>query len=233
MRFFGLFLLIVIGVAGYFAHVYFSTPQTFDDGSVAKVDRYDTQAQICVTVEGDCTSAAESSSIFLKNHLVTDQDGRLRASMIDTSLISLGPETELTIDEFVFQPRTIGTFLVALSSGSFRMVTGVAGDAADKNLTVETDVATIGVRGTDFVVRQLGNAVDVVLITGEVDVSNDAGTVTLTSQGDYAVVLGPDSAPVAQTALPPGQIVELLSATAFDDELADLLNPNNNYQIQE
>ncbi|WP_370338266.1 FecR domain-containing protein [Parvularcula marina] len=227
-----LFLLIMalLGATGFYAYKYFSEPQTYPDGSIGRVEREQTQSEICATEDGDCSVAAVEDSFFIGNLLRTNETGVMRAVLIDKTELSVGPHTELVINEYVYQPRTIGTFGMSLVTGTLRILSGNVSKAKDKDLQVQTPAASIGIRGTDFWIRQLGDSLDVVLIYGEVEITNEAGTVTLSNQGDYAFVAGPDAAPVKRTDLSRSEVFELLSSTTFDDELEALLNPDNNFR---
>lgn len=227
-----LFLIIiaVIAFVGHHAYQYFSIPQTYPDGSIGRVEREETQTEICVSVSGDCAIADEAGSIFLNNMVRTNETGLMRAILVDETELSVGPFSEFVIDEYVYKPRTLGTFTMSLLSGSLRFLSGNMSNASDRKMRVDTPVASIGVRGTDFWVRQFGDRLDVVLIDGEIEVSNELGGVILRNEGDYAYVAGPDVAPLLRNDLSRGEIFELLSSTSFDDELDDLLDPDNAFR---
>jgi hypothetical protein len=67
--------------------------------------------------------------------------------------VSLGPQTELTVDQFAYDPSH-GKFalLLKLGSGILAYVSGKIATFSPESVRVQTPVATIGVRGTKFVV---------------------------------------------------------------------------------
>ena len=86
--------------------------------------------------------------------LKTGADGHLGVVLRDDTRVSLGPDTEVGIDRFVFAPAQGQLALV------LRMVRGVAAYVSGKiaqlspdAVRVETPVATVGVRGTRFVAK--------------------------------------------------------------------------------
>ena len=76
----------------------------------------------------------------------------------DESRISIGEQTRLKIEDFVFdmaQPKE-GRFFVNLVKGASRMMTGLIGKANQRNVEFRTTTATIGIRGTGFDVTCYG-----------------------------------------------------------------------------
>jgi len=84
------------------------------------------------------------------------------------------------------------------------MVTGLAASRNPDALKVETPLATIGIRGSEFV-AVLFNPLFIQVVSGEVIVTNSAGAVIFSS-GQAAVVANPsalaDIVPLSQ--VPPG-----------------------------
>ncbi len=86
--------------------------------------------------------------------LRTGADGRLGVVLRDDTRVSLGPETEIRIDRFLFAPAQGQLALV------LKMVRGVAAYVSGKiaklspdAVRVETPVAIVGVRGTRFAAK--------------------------------------------------------------------------------
>jgi len=68
----------------------------------------------------------------------------------DDSRITLGPNTQFRVDNFVFDAKNPkeGSFLVSLLQGSLRALTGVVGKSNNRNVRLNTPTAVIGIRGT-------------------------------------------------------------------------------------
>jgi hypothetical protein len=75
----------------------------------------------------------------------------------DDTLLSLGPESALVIDKFVFVPRE-GKFSIVLRMirGTVAYLSGLISKLAPDSAHFETPTASIGIRGTRFVVRVEG-----------------------------------------------------------------------------
>ncbi len=91
--------------------------------------------------------------LLLNDILRTAADGSLGAILQDGTRISLGPNTELKVDRFVYQP-VAGKFglLLRLSRGMMAYVSGRIAEFSPESVGVETPVAVLGLRGTHFAV---------------------------------------------------------------------------------
>ncbi len=83
--------------------------------------------------------------------IVTGTTGRAQVRFTDGGLISLQPNTEFKIANYVDQadPKQ-DRFLVDLLRGSMRAITGLIGKRNRENYRVTTTTATIGIRGSGF-----------------------------------------------------------------------------------
>ena len=86
--------------------------------------------------------------------VVTGADGSVGITFGDNSLLSLGPDSRLTIDRYAFDATTHrGAFETSLNKGT---LTGVSGKIARQSpgaMKVRTPAALLGVRGTEFAIR--------------------------------------------------------------------------------
>lgn len=90
----------------------------------------------------------------------------------DESKVTVQPNTHLKLEDFVFddkQPQE-GRFLLNLLRGGMRALTGLIGKANQRNVSVQTRTATIGIRGTGFDVSCTGSC------AGDVPGANDFAT---------------------------------------------------------
>jgi hypothetical protein len=71
----------------------------------------------------------------------------------DETVMSFGPNTELVVDQYLFNPAQGKLKLNAkLAKGSLNYVSGMIAKIQPEVVSVNTPVGTIGVRGTQFVV---------------------------------------------------------------------------------
>ena len=84
----------------------------------------------------------------------TDKDSGASVVLRDGTTMVVGPSSQLDLKEFRFDSTTQdGSVFVALLRGSMRMITGLIGKKNPAAVRVETQTATIGIRGTDFIVK--------------------------------------------------------------------------------
>jgi hypothetical protein len=84
----------------------------------------------------------------------TGADGSVGITMADDSLLSAGPNSVLSLDRFSFDPTTNrGRLDASLSKGTLAVISGRIAKQSPEAMTVRTQSAILGVRGTEFVVR--------------------------------------------------------------------------------
>jgi len=86
--------------------------------------------------------------------VVTGADGSVGITFRDSSLVSIGPDSALVIDRFVFDSTTHqGNFDATLKQGTLAVVSGKLAKQSPDAMKVKTPAAILGVRGTEFLVR--------------------------------------------------------------------------------
>jgi len=116
-------------------------------------------------VNGTATVIRQGQSIPTKigseireyDTLRTGPDGSIGVVFSDDTLLSLGPESVLVIDEFVFAPRE-GNFSLVLRmlKGTAAYLSGLISKLSPGSARFQTPSASIGIRGTRFVVKVTG-----------------------------------------------------------------------------
>ncbi len=153
--------------------------------------------------DGRVTALAKGSNIDSGNAIVTGNNGRAQVRFTDGGLISLQPNTEFKIANYVDQndPKE-DRFLVDLLRGSLRAITGLIGKRNRDNYKLTTTTATIGIRGSGF---KVGYNPDGTLgITSELDkieVCNQSGCIGLVA-GESVRVIDSTTPPVRTSEQP-------------------------------
>jgi FecR protein len=142
--------------------------------------------------------------ILMGDGLTTSAASRLQIMLLDQSAITLGPDAELTIDEFVFDPASADANLLSasLAKGIFRLVTGGIARANPDGTQLKLPSATLSVRGTTttgkcdasgclIALSGTGNANNAGKKPSRVLVSSAKGKVELKRAG-FFVFIGPD-----------------------------------------
>ena len=108
-----------------------------------------------VTVErgGQAQPATVGTHLQTSDVVKTGVDGSAGISMSDNSLLSIGPNSMLSLDRYEFDSTTNqGAFDASLRKGSLAVVSGRIAKQSPDAMAVRTPYAVLGVRGTEFVV---------------------------------------------------------------------------------
>jgi len=98
--------------------------------------------------------AASGDVLSPIDRILTGPDSAASVVLRDGTTMVVGPSSRLDVKEFHFDATTQdGGLLVSLLRGSMRMITGLIGKSHPDAVRVETQTATIGIRGTDFIVQ--------------------------------------------------------------------------------
>lgn len=126
---------------------------------------------------------------------VNTQQGRAQLRFEDGAYMSLQPETAFKVEQFRFRDNGGGddSIIMNLLKGGMRTITGLIGRANRSNYKFRTEVATIGIRGTEYAVRYT-NSVEVFCAGGAIDIQNEGGTLVL-GAGQGGFVQSPNQEP--------------------------------------
>jgi hypothetical protein len=92
-------------------------------------------------------------TVRLNDHVVTGRNGRLDVSLLDGTTFHLGPNSDMVLDEFVYDPATsVGKVMARLVKGLFRYVTGKVARRDPQSMKVRLPFGTLGHRGTEVLV---------------------------------------------------------------------------------
>src|SRR5712691_5001284 len=96
----------------------------------------------------------------------------------DGQIVALHENTQFRIDDFRFRPQEPKTDRAAfvLLRGALRAVTGALGERSPGAFSLVVPTATIGIRGTDFMVAIAAPAAYLSVLKGTVAATNVAGT---------------------------------------------------------
>jgi hypothetical protein len=135
---------------------------------------------VAVGPDGRSRPLAKGTDIDTGDTIQTG-DGRIQVRFIDGGFISLTPNTEFKVNEYNYSGKADGTEkgFFGLVKGGLRAVTGAIGHTNKKNYLVNTPVATIGIRGTEFLATLENDKLIVRVGDGAIYVSNTSGTIVL------------------------------------------------------
>jgi hypothetical protein len=124
---------------------------------------------------------AVQDEVFSEEVIETADDGATRIIFLDGSELTMGANSRVTLDRFVFDPDAgDGSMVVNLVSGVFEFASGLI---PSSGYDLRTPFANLAIRGT---VIRLG-----VFEDGRLEVIAQEGTVTVTGPGGVAVLDNP------------------------------------------
>jgi hypothetical protein len=103
---------------------------------------------------GESTTLQSGARVLEGDRVVTGADGYAGITLRDETHLTLGPNSNLLLDAYAFDSKTQnGTFAASFTKGTMRVITGMIGHHSPESFSVKTATATIGIRGTQFVVE--------------------------------------------------------------------------------
>ena len=149
----------------------------------------------------DNESLQNGSKIFFGDTIVSKQNANAQILFIDQTVLTLGEDTEMTIDEFIYDPNSKeGSFVSSVKSGTVKFITGQISKKNPENLEVKVPSGSLGARGTEFVVlTEKNNESTVVLlgpgpkntlgmIPGNLILSDGLSSIDITKPGYEAII---------------------------------------------
>ena len=145
-------------------------------------------------------------SIHLGDQIETLSASGMQAILLDETTFTMGPDSLITFDEFVYDPGGDGSMVASVARGAFRYVSGAIAARDPSSVQIKLPMATVGIRGTIAGGFTDGSRAVVALFGpgprntssdrfGRVVVSNAAGSVEISRPGFAVVVEGPGVPP--------------------------------------
>jgi hypothetical protein len=112
------------------------------------------QGKATVTSRGQTIDARVGQAVIVGATLRTGNEGSLGVTLSDNTVMSFGPNSEFTLDEYSFEPAHEELRLSArISRGTLNFISGVIAKLKPEAVELNTPTGTIGVRGTHFLVK--------------------------------------------------------------------------------
>ena len=125
--------------------------------------------------------------VFENDLIITGGKSRAQVLLLDQTAIYISQNAELTLDKFVYSGDEDSVSL-KVTKGTFRFISGQVAKKTPEKVNIETPVATIGIRGTEF----LGHIHEVEsvfhLFSGKIEVANDIYTQHIVAPGHHVTI---------------------------------------------
>lgn len=106
-------------------------------------------------LRSDTPIKATANMRLLKgDHIRTGRDGKVGMIFEDDTVISIGPNSRIVIENFLFQPNEKKlSFIARILQGTVSYLSGQIAKLAPNLVRIETPNATVGLRGTHVLVK--------------------------------------------------------------------------------
>ncbi|WP_252273846.1 FecR family protein [Pseudomonas subflava] len=112
------------------------------------------QGEAFVQANGQLQPAVVGTPLHRGSLLKTGPTGSMGVTLEDSTVMSVGPESELTIDAYAFEPSQDSLQLSArITRGTLNYISGIIAKLKPEAVQINTPTGTIGVRGTRFLVK--------------------------------------------------------------------------------
>jgi hypothetical protein len=180
--------------------------------SVGTVDKV--QEQATATQAGATRDLAAAGPVYFRDRMRTGAGARLEAKLDDGTVLTLGQNGKLTVDEFVYRPGEQGNKLVlSATQGAFLFVGGKIEGPTGGNVSIKTPVGTLGVRGTTVWGGRIDGGFGVLVLKGEVRLTTAHGSVDL-KEGNGTMVYA-KKAPATAAAWPDDRVKRAVATITF------------------
>ena len=205
--------------------------QTGDGGLTDPIGQITTLTGVVeiVRVDGVRETVTEGGSVYQGDVVITGEDGAIEIEFADQSMFSLGGDGRMVLDEMIYDPaEQKGSMGLGVVSGTFSFISGQIAKTSPDAMTLETPVATIGIRGTTIAgsVGGEGTENSISLLAdadghvGEAVISNAAGTVVISQAGATVTMTSLNQAPPPPVIRSPEEI-----ANTYGNVVTNLPSP--------
>ncbi len=162
-------------------------------------------------------------SIFLKDEIKTDEKGSLQILLLDETTFTIGSNSILVIDKFVYDPATdAGQVNARVVKGTFRFISGKIAHKKPDDMQVALPAGTIGIRGT-MVMGKVDGMKSLVVLTGpgaknnagsqlgEISVGNEGKSVRINTTG-FGTEVDAGKSPTRPFQVPADKISEMAAS---------------------
>lgn len=103
--------------------------------------------------EGKQLPATAGAPVMGSDRIVTAADGSVGITLLDDTLLSVGPKSAIALDKFSFDPATHnGALSASVKRGTLAVISGKLAKKTPGTVQFTTPGAILGVRGTEFVI---------------------------------------------------------------------------------
>ena len=125
-------------------------------------------------VTGEIGILVESGMpVYLGDRVITSPNSGMQILLLDETVFTIGPDSDVAIDEFVYDPATgDGRIVADMARGVMRFVTGKIPLNNPSSMDINLPVGSIGIRGTIGLIRSVSVEQANAILPGSFDTSD-------------------------------------------------------------
>ena len=117
------------------------------------------------TVKTETRELKAGDKIYLNETIYAGAGAGTQILLLDQSTFTIGEDSEVVMDTFIFDPATNdGKIVASVKQGSLKVISGLISKKNPDSLTVEVPEGTLGSRGTEFQTMVSKGRTDTLLI---------------------------------------------------------------------
>ena len=98
--------------------------------------------------------AKAGDKLFENDFIITGSDGKIGIILQDNSVLGIGPNTQVNISKFVFEPANKKfAFTAQIKKGTLVYLAGLIAKLDNKSVRFESPTSVCGVRGTHLAIK--------------------------------------------------------------------------------
>lgn len=136
---------------------------------------------VTATTAGGESRALSKGAEINSGDTIKTTDGRVQVRFTDGGYMSLQPNTEFVVESYNYDGKQDGSErgFFRLVEGGLRAITGIVGRTNRPAYRVATPVATIGIRGSEYLAEHRQQKLKVRVIGGSIFIENEFGDLIL------------------------------------------------------
>jgi len=116
-----------------------------------------TKGSAAIEREGKKNPVQAGAAVLSSDRIVTGADGSVGITLRDETLLSVGPNSNVWLEKYAFDPTTHeGALDATVKRGTMAVISGKLSKQSPSAVQFRTPSSILGVRGTEFVI-EVGN----------------------------------------------------------------------------
>ena len=205
---------LVSHLAGPAAPGQYAQNGTSDESAIGSVDKVGGEAWL-THADGTRIAVTDGTQIHMGDVVETAGGGTIAIAFVDGTSLSLGESARMVIDEMVYDPGgSDNSASISLVQGLFVLVSGDIAKTGE--MTIDTPVSTIGIRGTSVAIQAAAEGLRN-LITLLQDPDGNVGVVEVATQVARVILDTIGASTTVSSLTEPPTSVLVLSATDIEN----------------